>query len=35
MNRETFDRILTEEGIDDVKLRDDIWRSRLPDFDDD
>lgn len=28
MDRETFDRILTEEGVDDAKLRDDIWKSR-------
>lgn len=31
MNRETFDRILTEEGIDDAKLRDEIWNSRPSD----
>lgn len=28
MNRETFDRILTEEGIDDAKLRNDSWNSK-------
>ncbi|MBI2062306.1 MAG: hypothetical protein HYT64_01265 [Candidatus Yanofskybacteria bacterium] len=32
MDRETFDRILKEEGIDDVNLRDEIWRSRPPDI---
>lgn len=29
MDRETFDRILTEEGIDDAKLREDLWNTRL------
>lgn len=28
MDRETFDRILAEEGLNDVKMRDDIWNSR-------
>ncbi|HXK40515.1 MAG TPA: hypothetical protein VJ046_00185 [Candidatus Paceibacterota bacterium] len=28
MDRETFDRILTEEGVDDAKMRDDIWNTR-------
>ena len=28
MDRETFDRILAEEGLDDAKMRDDIWNSR-------
>lgn len=28
MDRETFDRILTEEGVDDASLRDKIWRAR-------
>lgn len=27
MNRETFERILAEEGIDDANLRADIWYS--------
>lgn len=28
MDRETFDRILVEEGLDDPKMRDHIWNSR-------
>ena len=32
MDRETFERILTEEGIDDAKLRDDLWHSRPADL---
>jgi len=28
MDRETFDRILAEEGLDDAKLRDEIWNTR-------
>jgi hypothetical protein len=32
MDRETFDRILKEEGIDDANLRDNIWRSHPPDI---
>lgn len=32
MDRETFNRILAEEGIDDVNLSDDIWRSHPPDI---
>jgi hypothetical protein len=28
MTRDDFDRILTEEGIDDARLRDDIWHSK-------
>ena len=28
MDRETFDRILAEEGLDDAKMRDNIWNSR-------
>ena len=28
MTRDDFDRILTEEGIDDARLRDEIWHSR-------
>lgn len=26
MDRETFDRILTEEGVKSQKLKDDLWR---------
>lgn len=28
MNREIFDRILTEEGVDDAYLRNKLWLSR-------
>ena len=28
MDRETFDKILAEEGLDDAKMRDDIWNSQ-------
>ena len=28
MSRDDFDRILSEEGIDDARLRDDIWHSK-------
>ena len=28
MDRETFERILTEEGIDDANLRAQLWNSR-------
>ena len=28
MDREFFDRILTEEGIEDAKIRNDIWNTR-------
>ena len=28
MDRETFDRILLEEGVDDVNLRSQIWNTR-------
>ena len=28
MDRETFDRILAEEGLDDPKMRNDIWNSK-------
>ena len=28
MTRDDFDRILAEEGIDDARLRDDIWHSK-------
>ena len=34
MNRETFERILTEEGVDDANLRAKLWHSRPPDFND-
>ena len=28
MDKETFDRILAEEGIDDLALRNELWLSR-------
>lgn len=28
MDRETFERILTEEGVDDANLRAELWNSR-------
>lgn len=28
MTRDDFDRILAEEGINDARLRDDLWHSR-------
>lgn len=28
MDRETFEKILVEEGIDDAKLRMEIWNTR-------
>ncbi len=28
MDKETFDRILAEEGLDDAKMRNDIWNSQ-------
>ena len=28
MDRQTFDSILIEEGIDDISLRNDIWNTR-------
>ena len=31
MTRDDFDRILAEEGIDDGRLRDDIWHSKPTD----
>jgi len=31
MNRETFDKILIEEGIDDSNLRNQIWDTRPSD----
>lgn len=31
MDRDTFDRILAEEGIDDSQLRNDIWNGRPKD----
>ena len=30
MDKETFDKILLEEGIDDANLRNQIWHSRPP-----
>ena len=35
MDRETFERILAEEGIDDANLRADLWNSQPSDFTDD
>ena len=35
MDRETFERILTEEGIDDKNLRAVLWHSRPPELDGD
>lgn len=28
MTRDDFDRILSEEGMDDARMRDDMWHSR-------
>jgi hypothetical protein len=30
MDKKRFNEILTEEGIDDSKLRDDLWLTRPP-----
>ena len=33
MTREMFDQILIEEGVEDVGLRDDIWRDKPASWD--